>query len=55
MLVLHVARLQRLQSPGPVQRKMATVAMDAARELEDVATHLENMTEEDWGTEFSYF
>ena len=55
-LVLPVARLQRLQSPGPVQRKMATVAMDAARkrELEDLATHLENMTE-DWGTEFSYF
>ena len=35
---------------------MATVAMDAARkrELEDLATHLEYMTE-DWGTEFSYF
>ena len=56
VLVLPVARLQRLQSPGPVQRKMATAAMDSARkrELEDLATHLENMTE-DWGTEFSYF
>ena len=56
VLVLPRARLQLLQSPGPVQRKFATEAMRDKRkaELEDLATHLENMTE-DWGSDFSYF
>lgn len=56
VLVLPQARLQLLQSPGPVQRKFATEAMSDQRkdQLEDLATHLENMTE-DWGSDFSYF
>ena len=56
VLVLPVPRLHLLESPGPVVQKLPTVQMDDPRkkQLQDLATHLENMTE-DWGTEFSYF
>ena len=56
VLVLPHARLQLLQSPGPVRRKFATEPMSDTRkqELEDLASQLEDMTE-DWGTDFSYY
>ena len=56
VLVLPRARLTLLRSPGPVQRKMATVQMTnkRKRELQDLAAHLESMSE-DWGLDFSYF
>ena len=56
VLVLPRARLELLRSPGPVQRKFATEAMTDQRkaELEDLAAHLEDMTE-DWGIDFSYY
>ena len=56
VLVLPHSRLIQLHSPGPVQRKCATVQMPDKRktELLDLADHLELMTEQ-WGVDFSYY
>ncbi len=56
VLVLPRERLQLLQTPGPIDAKTKPVPMtqQRKRELEDLASHLEAMTE-DWGMGFSYF
>ena len=52
VLVLPHDRLTRSHSPGPVQRKWATVQMTNKQktELQDLAAHLESMSE-DWGVD----
>ena len=56
VLVLPKERLNLLPTPGPTDPKMKRKPMTPRRqrELEDLASHLEAMSE-DWGANFSYF
>ena len=56
VLALPPARFALLRSPGPLQKKMATVSMppERKRELQDLAALLEFMSES-WGLDFSYY